>query len=471
MTSRGMQNRQSFSVLQLVYISIVIFRIFGLFPYKYSPHDLMPGLSWLWRIYSAFCIAFYILAFGGYCVYALYRHTEETSEDTLMDFVRISEVVIITVNLMAIIITEQCFYRACAAMQVKLNGALRDAFDDFSGNNRHRNSLQRWFYGEVVGTSWRFAIRTVLLTVVCASIGYSKCIRVLEFLPMGWNYLAMALILIPFVALSLVSSKFCAYIYAFDHGFQMLNKHIQLIVQKLNSHEMKVMLQRQRLHRDSSDKGINGVVHSPAAHSNVQRNINLIEDSGSSRPLLRSLLYGKQELMFELQQLIFCIRSKHDALCQLVEDFFKLWALYMLLFLTMYFCLFVIEAFFLFTNVYKSVKSGNGVDQEYAWLNLRACLMVVIELTWTIGACSSLMDSIQGIGVTLNSLVLLETDTGLAQSIESWTIKLLCQRNSVQVFRLFDINNRLLFSVSALIKLGWIRVRQGNQRWWFRGQR
>lgn len=187
--------------------------------------------------------------------------------------------------------------------------------------------------------------------------------------------------------------------------------------------------------------------------------INVDNGSSVSHPVTRwwntgngsGRRYRKQKLMFELQQMIYHIRSQHDDLSVLVEEFFKAWALYNLLFLTMQFSLIVVEAFFLFTNVYASIRSGMDVDLDYALLNLRACFMVVIELTWTIGSCSNLMDSIQRIGVLLNALVMLDLDSGLVQTIETWTIKLLSQPNGVQVFQLFDINNGLLYSVSLRV--------------------
>lgn len=410
---------------QLLHIFTTSLRIFGLYPFGQDAHTKLPTTSWKWRVYSAFLITCFTLTFAAFCVYSMKIHLERRTEDELMDFVRISEVLIITVMLFSIGVTEQCFYGSLAQILIQLHVALRDIFDDFSMDSSsskvYAAILTDWHRNRVRASSIKFVIRALLLIGVTTSIAYTKCLAVLEYFPIGWNYLALALLIVPFAALSLSSSKLCAYVHAFDHGFGMLDKQAQLMVQELNSNERRT----------------NFIVSHHHGHQ------------GPTPPPPCLQVYRKQRLMFELQQSLFRIRSKHDAMCLLVERFFGQWGFYMLLFLSMYVCLFVIEAFFLFTNVYGSLRSGTEVDGRYAWMNLRACLLVVIELTWTIGSCSGLIDSVQRIGVTLNTLVLLDVDAGLAQAIETWTIKLLCQPNAVQVFRLFDINNGLLYSVSG----------------------
>lgn len=429
-------------MLRLVFIFANTLRAFGLYPYRYDRQDQLPFASWKWRIYSALCVSSYILAFTGFCVYAIYRERER-SIDSLMDFVRMSEVVMITVTLCSVIITEQSLYGPCYQVLYTIHQTLKDIFEDFISSTEDK-TLDSWFYRQVMWTVWKCLLLTILLLIISASIGYVKCIMVLTYLPAGWNYLSMTFLVIPFLALSLSCAKVCAYVHAIEHGFQMLNKQLQVMVQEVNE------LNQRRHGKSLPNKCNEYVPHLPSSQHPGTINYSCL-------PALEAtdyrLLYRKQKRLLHCQQSIHRIRAKHDTLCGLVEEFFKHWALYLLVFLTMHFSLVVIEAFFLFTNVYTSVRSGQDIDMEYALLNLRACLMLGIELTWTIGSCSSLMDSMRQIGVTLNALVLVDREgtggaaVGFAQAIETWTIKLLCQPNAVQVFRLFDINNGLLFSV------------------------
>lgn len=445
-TTRG-RTPLAHRMLILVGIFAKSMRIFGLYPYTYDNHRHIPQISRGWRIYSGLCLASYILVFTMFCTYVIIRSGDPDSADHLMDFVRIFEVVMIGVMLMAIIVTEQCLYGPCARVLIKMHRTLGNIFEDLY--SRNDTSVTDWFYRRVLATTIKFLLRTVVLMIISASITYSKFKILLYYLPPGWNYIGLIVLIIPFLAISLACTKVCVYVHAVDHAFQLLNEQIQLLV-----HQLNVI--------DSSPDRREGQQRSVSMPSLVQTNV----DNGSfiSHPMSRRWQhtgnipcsrYRKQKLMFELQQLIYHIRSRHDTLTVLVEEFFGAWALYNLLFLTMQFSLLVVEAFFLFTNVYASIRSGLDVDLDYAFLNLRACFMVVIELTWTIGSCSNLMDSIQRIGVTLNALVLLDVDSGLVQTIETWTIKLLSQPNGVQVFQLFDINNGLLYSVSLSV---WVCV-------------
>lgn len=448
MTTQGRRLQVGHRMLVLVTIFAKSMRIFGLFPYTYDNPRHIPQLSRGWRIYSGLCLTSYILVFTMFCTYVIIRSGDIDSADHLMDFVRIFEVLMIGVMLVAINVTEQCFYGPCSRVLIKMHRTLGDIFQDLHSSKD--SSVSDWFFRRVVATTWKFLLRTVVLMIISASITYSKFISLLYYLPMGWNYIGMILLIIPFLAISLACTKVCVYVHAVDHAFQLLNQQIQLLVHQLNVIE-----------RSSSERrgGQQNPPHSRSISMPSLVPINVDNGSSVSHPVTRwwntgngsGRRYRKQKLMFELQQMIYHIRSQHDDLSVLVEEFFKAWALYNLLFLTMQFSLIVVEAFFLFTNVYASIRSGMDVDLDYALLNLRACFMVVIELTWTIGSCSNLMDSIQRIGVLLNALVMLDLDSGLVQTIETWTIKLLSQPNGVQVFQLFDINNGLLYSVSLRV--------------------
>lgn len=389
----------------------------------------------------------YFLCFTVFWVVSIFGHLQSGSNDHVLDFVRISEVFLISVMYVAILITEQYMYKPCGQVLISLHHQLTDIIRDFLvGSSRHQKILKEWFNKEVVLTFSRLIFRTTALMIVWVSIAYTKCIHILEVLPLGWNYIGMALLLMPFMALSFMATKVCFCIHAMDLGFQMLNKQIQINVDELNNNETTLMQETQQsgeLQLNVCSNEINMVL----------LELNAMSPSQRLRPSLttqrhRLLLHRKQTLTWELLQSIIIIRAKHDALHLLTRDFFRRWALYLLLFFTMQFTLLVMEAFFLFSNVSLSIHSGSAVDVQYALLNLRACVMVAIELTWTTGACSSLMCNIQRISITLNSLVLHGMDTTLAQTIEAWTIKLFGQPNVVQVFQLFDINNRLLASVS-----------------------
>lgn len=458
---RAMHNHR-LRILQLVYIFVQILRVFGLYPYRYDRQTQQPQSSWVWRIYSAFCVTSYIFVFAGFCVYGILRESQQ-SIDSLMDFVRISEVGMVIVTLLSVIITEQCFYGPCFRVLLKIHRTLKDIFEEFISSSSNSSGIEGtpnhhlnlWWCGQVVGTTWKCLALLVLLLIISASTGYTKCIVVLMYLPTGWNYLALAILIVPFLTLSLSSAKVCVYIHAFDHGFQMLNKQLQITVHELNeANEDRRMTKLQNYNNGHRATWAPPQPHQVMPIEQEQQQLK------SSLPPNFLVLCRKQKRLFRFQQSIYRIRSQHDALCLLLEQFFKHWALFLLVFLTMHFSLLVIEAFFLFTNVYTAVRNGQDVDTTYAFLNVRACLMLVLELTWTVGSCSSLMDSIRRTGVTLNAFVLVDkvegftggvavADAALAQTIETWTIKLLCQPNAVQVFRLFDINNGLLFSVSG----------------------
>lgn len=419
-------------MLLLIFIFAHLMRIFGIFPYRYDLVDHLPRVSRGWRIYSGVLLSLYIITFTTFWLYSIMMFNG--NQDHLMDFVRISEVVIITISYVAIAITEQCFFTQCATVTYKVHQQIREIIQEFI-KVTPLPLVNYWIHRRVAILAVLFSTRTILLAALCVTISMHKFHNIFVMVPEGPNYVVFIVLVLPFVGYSLASSKFCAYVHALDHGFKLLNKQIELIVGKLNA---TVSLNQSHHHqRQKANEG--GVAVDGDRNESAPSGGNLIKLGHK---------YEQQKLMFEFQEMVHRVRLKHDALCDLTEEFFRHWALFVLVFLIANFCTLVIEAFFLFTNVHHSIRTNQQVDMDFALLNMRACVMCAFELTWTIATCSNLMNNMRRIGSSLNALVLQDLDAGVVQSIEVWTIKLLSQPNAVQVYQLFDINNGLLYSVS-----------------------